>query len=73
MPKLERLKLRFKEIFETPSGIQHLFGLKEIFLEIGRFRGKEPRRRGALSEFIMAINMHPSHPSVKIVNCPHVY
>lgn len=72
MPKLERLKLRFKEIFETPSSIAHLLGLKEIFLEIGGRHGKVPRRGGALSELIMAIEMHSSHPSLKIVSCPHM-
>ncbi|KAK8447118.1 hypothetical protein SEVIR_8G003075v4 [Setaria viridis] len=56
MPKLERLKLRFKEIFESPSGIEHL---KEVFLEIGGLRGKVPKRGGALSVLIMAIDMHP--------------
>ncbi|KAL6623042.1 hypothetical protein ACP70R_032921 [Stipagrostis hirtigluma subsp. patula] len=73
MPKLEKLKLRFKEILEVPSGTEHLLGLKEIFLEIGGLRGKQPRRKGALCEWIMAINMHPGRPSVKIVSSPHMY
>jgi hypothetical protein len=73
MPKLERLKLRFKEIVETPSGIGHLLGLKEVFLEIGGRGGKvPPRRGGALSELIMTIETHPSHPKLKIVSCPHL-
>ncbi|CAD6258377.1 unnamed protein product [Miscanthus lutarioriparius] len=72
MPKLERLKLCFKEIVETP-GIGHLLGLKEVFLEIGGHGGKvPPRRGGALSELIMTIETHPSHPKLKIVSCPHL-
>ncbi|KAG2555672.1 disease resistance protein RGA5-like [Panicum virgatum] len=72
MPNLERLKLRFKEISESPSGIEHLLGLKEIFLEIGGVRGKVPKRGGALSALITAIDMHPGCPSLKIVSCPHL-
>ncbi|XP_034603894.1 disease resistance protein RGA5 isoform X2 [Setaria viridis] len=72
MPKLERLKLRFKEIFESPSGIEHLFALKEVFLEIGGLRGKVPKRGCALSVLIMAIDMHPGCPRLKIVRCPHL-
>lgn len=72
MPKIERLKLRFKEISETPSGIVHLLGLKKVFLEIGGRGGKVPRRGGALSELIMTIKTHPSHPKLKIVSCPHL-
>ena len=71
MPKLERLKLRFKEIFESPWGVEHLLGLKEVFLEIGGLRGKVPKRGGALSVLITAIDMHPGCPRLKIVSCPH--
>ncbi|KAL6877541.1 hypothetical protein ACP4OV_012756 [Aristida adscensionis] len=70
MPKLEKMKLRFKEILEIPWGTDNLLGLKEIFLEIG---GKQRRTEGALCGFIRAINMHPGRPSVKIVSSPHMY
>jgi Leucine-rich repeat (LRR) protein len=74
MPKLERLKLRFKEILESPSGIEHLLGLREVFLEIGGRRGvgKVPKRGGALSVLIMDIDMHPGCPRLRIVSCRHL-
>uniref|UniRef100_J3N1Q7 Disease resistance R13L4/SHOC-2-like LRR domain-containing protein n=2 Tax=Oryza brachyantha TaxID=4533 RepID=J3N1Q7_ORYBR len=74
MPELTRLKLRFsaqgwgKSAATAPSGIEHLLGLQEIFLEIGGLREERRAAELALRE---AIGKHPGHPSVKIVSCPH--
>uniref|UniRef100_A0A0A8ZUM4 Uncharacterized protein n=1 Tax=Arundo donax TaxID=35708 RepID=A0A0A8ZUM4_ARUDO len=62
MAKLERLELYFNEHGAAPAGIEHLSGLKEIFVDIADGYAKESNIRAAESALRDAIDMHPSSP-----------
>lgn len=71
MPKLEELMLRFNahgwdNYGAAPAGIEHLSGLKEIFIDIGGAGAKESVRRAAEAAMRNATEMHPGRPTAHI-------
>jgi hypothetical protein len=71
MPKLEELMLRFNahgwdNYGAAPAGIEHLSGLKEIFIDIGGAGAKESVRRAAEAALRNATEMHPGRPTAHI-------
>ncbi|KAK3137095.1 hypothetical protein QOZ80_5BG0447860 [Eleusine coracana subsp. coracana] len=71
MTKLEWLKLCFNahgwdRHGAAPAGMEHLSGLKVIFVDIGGRHAKESNIRAARSALRNAIDMHPGRPAAKI-------
>jgi hypothetical protein len=71
MPMLERLELGFNapgwdRCGAPPAGIEHLSGLKEVFVNIGGYRAKESNRSAAESALRNAVDMHPGRPVANI-------
>lgn len=74
MPKLEKLELcsnakGWDSYGATPTGIEHLSGLREIFVHIEGFGAREYNRRSAVSALRNVIDMHPGRPVFNI-ECP---
>jgi hypothetical protein len=78
MPKLERLELRtnaqgWVRYGGVPTGIEHLSGLKEIFVEIGCALAKESNRRAAESALRDMASLHPGHPISNITSIGSIF
>uniref|UniRef100_A0ACD5TCQ9 Uncharacterized protein n=1 Tax=Avena sativa TaxID=4498 RepID=A0ACD5TCQ9_AVESA len=72
MPKLQRLKLMFnanggsEQKESAPFGTEHLLALEELSAEIGCCRATESKETCAEYALISAMDMHPSHPHLRI-------
>lgn len=71
MPKLQRLEAMYNmsgsdQNGAAPAGIEHLLALEELSAAIGCEGATEATKRSTESALRSAINMHPSHPCVKI-------
>jgi len=74
MPKLEKLELKFNAMGwdrhgDAPTGMEHLSGLREMYVCIWGAGAGESNRRAAESAMRNAIDMHPGRPAANI-DCP---